>query len=218
MKPKKIYKLFHYSPTLYIGEHNHGLYALSSLVDKNTVTISTGHTRPLLLEGPVAENQAKAEKVTYEPFKNIYYQLNDINLHVTPPYLLLGHYKVPELTTTWMPQLPNSKFINGHATKGSNAVKLINGEVHTDSDKDGENETNLKSSSVSVSVQTEDYEEFHFRPDLWYKKGYIWLHQQENKALKVLLIILMGLVVTMFWYLRYQVCFVLLINCLCGYQ
>ncbi|XP_046959979.1 serine/threonine-protein kinase/endoribonuclease IRE1 [Vanessa cardui] len=190
-------------PTLYIGEHNHGLYALSSLVDKNTVTISTGHTRPLLLEGPVTENQAKAERVTYEPFKNVHYQLNDLNLHVAPPYLLLGHYKVPELTTSWMPQLPNMNFVNAHLTQ-NNAVKLINGEVHTDSEKDGENETNLKSSSVSVSVQTDEFQEFHFRPDLWYKQGYIWLHQQENKALKVLLIILTGLVVAMFWYLRYQ--------------
>ncbi|XP_047529274.1 serine/threonine-protein kinase/endoribonuclease IRE1 [Vanessa atalanta] len=190
-------------PTLYIGEHNHGLYALSSLVDKNTVTISTGHTRPLLLEGPVTENQAKAERVTYEPFKNVHYQLNDLNLHVAPPYLLLGHYKVPELTTSWMPQLPNMNFLNAHLTQ-NNAVKLINGEVHTDSEKDGENETNLKSSSVSVSVQTDEFQDFHFRPDLWYKQGYIWLHQQENKALKVLLIILTGLVVAMFWYLRYQ--------------
>nr|XP_026488501.1 serine/threonine-protein kinase/endoribonuclease IRE1 [Vanessa tameamea] len=190
-------------PTLYIGEHNHGLYALSSLVDKNTVTISTGHTRPLLLEGPVTENQAKAERVTYEPFKNVHYQLNDLNLHVAPPYLLLGHYKVPELTTSWMPQLPNMNFLNAHLTQ-NNAVKLINGEVHTDSEKDGENETNLKSSSVSVSVQTDEFQDFHFRPDLWYKQGYIWIHQQENKALKVLLIILTGLVVAMFWYLRYQ--------------
>ncbi|CAH2268974.1 jg15999 [Pararge aegeria aegeria] len=191
-------------PTLYIGEHNHGLYALSSLVDKNTVTISTGHTRPLLLEGPVTENQAKGERDTYEPFKNVHFQLNDINLHVTPPYLLLGHYKVPELTTTWMPQLPNANLMNQNVPK-NNAIKLINGQVHSDTEKDGENETK-KANSVSVSVQTEELEvqEFYFRPILWYKQGYIWLHQQENKALKVLLIILMGLVVTMFWYLRYQ--------------
>ncbi|CAG9584465.1 unnamed protein product [Danaus chrysippus] len=189
-------------PTLYIGEHNHGLYALSSLVDKNTVTISTGHTKPLLLEGPVTENQANSEKITYEPFKNIHYQLNDLNLHVTPPYLLLGHYKVPELTTNWMPHLPNINSIS----HSQNSVKLINGEVRV-TDLDGDNETNLKSNtnSVSVSVQTDEFfQEFSFRPDLWYKKAYIWLHQQENKALKVLLIILMGLVVTLFWYLRYQ--------------
>ncbi|CAG4980142.1 unnamed protein product [Colias eurytheme] len=188
-------------PTLYIGEHNHGLYALSSLVDKNTVTISTGYTQPLLLEGPVTETESTSEKPVYEPFKNVHYQLNDINLHVTPPYLLLGHYKVPELTTSWMPQLPNS---NLNKLPIRNAVKLINGEVRTDADKD-ENETNLKSNSISVSVQTEDlFTDFSLRPDFWYKQLQIWINQQENKALKVALIVLMGLVVTMFWYLRLQ--------------
>lgn len=168
------------------------------------MTISTGHSKPLLLEGPATETQTKADKITYEPFKNVHYQLNDINLHVTPPYLLLGHYKVPELTTSWTPQLPNTNFLNTH-TQDLETIKLINGEVHTNNDKDGENETNLKSSSVSVSVQTEEFQELFLRPDLWYKQWQLWLNQQENKALKVLLIILMGLVVAMFWYLRYQV-------------
>ncbi|CAK1547091.1 unnamed protein product [Leptosia nina] len=187
-------------PTLYIGEHNHGLYALSSLVDKNTVTISTGHSRPLLLEGPALESET-TEKPTYE-YKNIHYQLNDINLHVTPPYLLLGHYKVPELTTSWMPQLPNSNM--KVQDSNNNAMKLINGQVSQEADKD-ENETNLKSNSISVSVQTDDlFADFSLRPDLWYKQVYIWLNQQENKALKMALIVLMGLVVTMFWYLRLQ--------------
>ncbi|XP_068631729.1 serine/threonine-protein kinase/endoribonuclease IRE1 [Battus philenor] len=191
-------------PTLYIGEHNHGLYALSSLVDKNTVTISTGHSHPLLLEGPVTEPQAADEAPNYEPFANIHYKLSDINLHVSPPYLLLGHYKVPELTTSWMPQLPTANYLKVTQMQ-NNGMKLINGQVHTSTEKDLENETNLKSNSVSVSVQTEDlFEGLSFRPDLWYKQGYVWLHQQENKALKVALIVLMGLVVTMFWYLRYQ--------------
>lgn len=186
-----------------MGEHNHGLYALSSLVDKNTITISTGHTKPLLLEGPATDNQPDSEN-KYEPFKNVHYKLNDLNLHVSAPYLLLGHYKVPELTTGWMPKLPNSNFLNEHDSQSS-ALKLINGQVHSQSENDVENETNLKSVQ-SVSVQTEEFfEGFNFRPDLWYKRGYVWLHQQENKALKVALIILVGLVITMFWYLRYQV-------------
>lgn len=203
--------VFIYSPTLYVGEHNHGLYALSSLVDKNTVTITTGHTQPLLLEGPTAtENKAYTKKknvdTTYEPFKNVHYKLNDLNVHVAAPYLLLGHYKVPELTTTWSPPLPNTNFIN--VRNQNDAIKLINGQVHSDTENDAENETNEKSISmpVSVAVQTEElFEGFHFRPDLWYKQGYVWLHQQENKALKVALIILVGLVITLFWYLRYQV-------------
>ncbi|RVE44453.1 hypothetical protein evm_010857 [Chilo suppressalis] len=189
-------------PTLYVGEHNHGLYALSSLVDKNTITISTGHTQPLLLEGPSAI--VNPENSKYEPFTNVHYKLNDFNLQVSAPYLLLGHYKVPELLTTWIPQLPNLNFLNGPETQ-TNGIKLINGQVHRDTDKDVENETNLKSSSVSVSVQTEDlFENMNFRPDLWYKKLYLWLQHQENTALKLALIILVGLVITMFWYLRYQ--------------
>jgi hypothetical protein len=40
------------SPTLYVGEHLHGLYALPSFVDQNTVTIGPAQTGILLLEGP----------------------------------------------------------------------------------------------------------------------------------------------------------------------
>lgn len=40
------------SPTLYVGEHRHGLYALPSLVDSisATITAQAGH---LLIEGPL---------------------------------------------------------------------------------------------------------------------------------------------------------------------
>lgn len=123
---------------------------------------------------------------------------------MSAPYLLLGHYKVPELTTSWMPQLPNSNFINERESQSN--IKLINGQVHTDTEKDVENETNLKSNSVSVSVQTEElFEGLIIRPDLWFKNAHMWFHQQENQVLKVALIILVGLVISMFWYLRYQV-------------
>ncbi|KOB71168.1 Serine/threonine-protein kinase/endoribonuclease ire-1 [Operophtera brumata] len=129
--------------------------------------------------------------------------LNDLNIHVSAPYLLLGHYKVPELTTTWMPQLPNTNFINDREPRSN--IKLINGQVHTETENDVENETNLKSHSVSVSVQTEElFEGLSVRPDLWYKNAHMWFHQQENQVLKVALIILVGLVISMFWYLRYQ--------------
>ena len=39
-------------PTLYVGEHQHGLYAMPSLVDRQTLTISPRKNSPLLLEGP----------------------------------------------------------------------------------------------------------------------------------------------------------------------
>jgi len=41
-----------FSPTLYVGEHDHGLYAMPSLVDEETLTIAPSSTGPLLLEGP----------------------------------------------------------------------------------------------------------------------------------------------------------------------
>ena len=42
-------KLF---PTLYVGEHEHGLFAVPSLVDEETLMISPAKNGPLLLEGP----------------------------------------------------------------------------------------------------------------------------------------------------------------------
>jgi hypothetical protein len=35
-----------------VGEHEHGLYAMPSLVDEQTLTISPTSNGPLLLEGP----------------------------------------------------------------------------------------------------------------------------------------------------------------------
>lgn len=42
----------YFSATLYVGEHEHGLYAMPSLVDEETLTISPASNGPLLLEGP----------------------------------------------------------------------------------------------------------------------------------------------------------------------
>ncbi|ESO84211.1 hypothetical protein LOTGIDRAFT_108604, partial [Lottia gigantea] len=39
-------------PTLYVGEYEHGPYALASMVDERTVTISPRNFGPLLIEGP----------------------------------------------------------------------------------------------------------------------------------------------------------------------
>lgn len=47
-----------YSPSLYIGEHSHGLFALPSLVDSSTPTISN-KVGSLLLEGPLTSQLQK---------------------------------------------------------------------------------------------------------------------------------------------------------------
>lgn len=45
---------------MYVGEHDHGLYAMPSLVDEETLTISPSTSGPLLLEGP-KNNQIPSE-------------------------------------------------------------------------------------------------------------------------------------------------------------
>jgi len=51
-------------PTLYIGEHKHGLFAMPSLVDKQTLTISPRNSGgPLLLEGPSGGVGADVESI-----------------------------------------------------------------------------------------------------------------------------------------------------------
>ncbi|KAF4532401.1 hypothetical protein B566_EDAN003853 [Ephemera danica] len=52
------------SPTLYIGQHHHGLYALPSLVD-NSITATISHPQqPLLIEGP--KNKSEDLKSHYQ--------------------------------------------------------------------------------------------------------------------------------------------------------
>lgn len=51
---------FFLSPTLYVGDHSYGLYALPSLVDQNVVTITASENGPLLLGGPHAPDGPKA--------------------------------------------------------------------------------------------------------------------------------------------------------------
>lgn len=50
---------FFSSPTLYVGDHTYGLYALPSLVDQNVVTITASDSGPLLLGGPHAPTGPK---------------------------------------------------------------------------------------------------------------------------------------------------------------
>lgn len=50
-----------FSKTLYVGQHRHGLYALPSLVDTDTTTISS-NIEHLLLEGPLLTSQIDTDE------------------------------------------------------------------------------------------------------------------------------------------------------------
>lgn len=191
LKPSDI-QLF---PTLYVGEHRHGLYALPSLVDSSTATISSnsGH---LMLEGPrviaqLTENNNPAPNK--EPSSVVIDSESDEYDDDTTDnnIIVLGHYKVP---AEYKPQNQPLQ-ITGRSDPIIQTIdKLVN------------------SSTITIVVQTGDeivnttaeYRNWRKSIANIYNNSKRWLNQQENKGLKLALIILVGCVITMFWYLNAQ--------------
>ncbi|XP_011300602.1 serine/threonine-protein kinase/endoribonuclease IRE1 [Fopius arisanus] len=182
-------------PTLYIGEHLHGLYALPSLVDSSTATISS-NSRHLLLEGPNILPQIGQNDNSISPeesftggneqsgnkFLDEFSQENDI--------IVLGHYKAP---AEYKPQIQPLQI-----TGPSDPI------IRT------EEKGNI-STKITIIVQgldelgnSTDYREWRKIFIVAYNGTKKWLNQQENKGLKLALIILVGCVITMFWYLNAQ--------------
>lgn len=88
-------------PTLYVGEYEHGIYALPSLVDDKTVTVRTRDSQIPLLEGPVANLVEQVGNKETEDHVNIKVPItNEINFGSEQSngtaILLLGYYEVPE--------------------------------------------------------------------------------------------------------------------------
>ncbi|XP_053987934.1 serine/threonine-protein kinase/endoribonuclease IRE1 [Hylaeus volcanicus] len=186
-------------PTLYIGQHRHGLYALPSLVDSTTATISSNNIGQLLLEGPLAIPQLnKNDNSVPLPFnERAYVDGNTVAQTEYQTVITLGHYEVPgeyklqdqqplQITGRSDPvteTLSPLRYLN--STKEPLSLDL----TQTDSESsDGGN------SSVSLRELIRNT----------YTASKSWLNQQENKGLKLALIALMGCIATMFWYLNAQ--------------
>ncbi|XP_066254713.1 serine/threonine-protein kinase/endoribonuclease IRE1-like [Euwallacea similis] len=187
-------------PTLYIGKHHHGLYAIPSLVDQNAVTITASDDGPLLLEGPDAPDPPKlyleypipgqnyklpAEALPDQTFQS----LSGFDGHLV---IYTGHYNVPNYTKADFlgPNIPVRQ------------VNLITdaSKVSVTTQTDGFDQTNnLEDEQKSENSNSEE----------WFLKFYrtanIWINQQDNKGLKLSLIIMTGIVFAMFWYLLMQV-------------
>ncbi|KAL1497233.1 hypothetical protein ABEB36_008228 [Hypothenemus hampei] len=181
-------------PTLYIGEHLHGLYALPSFVDQNVVTITSSDEGPLLLEGPNSPDSPKLYlsypisgrnyKLPLDAFpEEILQSISEFDGHFV---IYTGHYNVPNYSEADIlgPNRPIKQ------------IKLL-----TDASK------------ISMGTQTELPEKITFSIEdneeslstIYYKNAKNWINQQENKGLKLTLIILTGFVLAMFWYLLMQV-------------
>ena len=57
---------------MYVGEHEHGLYAMPSLVDQQTLTIAPAANGPLLLEGPqnLSPNSENPSEISLSEIKD----------------------------------------------------------------------------------------------------------------------------------------------------
>lgn len=188
-------------PTLYVGEHHHGLYAIPSLVDQNVVTITASDDGPLLLGGPHAPDPPRLYpeyplpghnyKLPKEAQEGNFQSLSNFENHIV---IYTGHYNVPNYS--------QSDFLGPN--RPVSEIKLL-----TDASK----EFFDKSLKSNVGTQTEDDKETaseRQKVKEGYFRGYYldlrhWINHQENKGLKLSLIIMTGMVFGMFWYLLMQV-------------
>ncbi|CAG9864423.1 unnamed protein product [Phyllotreta striolata] len=180
-------------PTLYIGQHTHGLFAIPSLVDKNHVTVIGSDNGVLLLDGPNGhDNMARHQY----PLPGYNYYLpndgaddNDVLFQSCPKFgnhikVYRGHYKFPAYGNQQL-MTPQRDLI----------------------DFSGEERRNFDNPEDYLTIET-DKEESRAIWN-WFQRCYdtakSWVNQQENKGLKMSLIIMTGCVIAMFWYLQIQV-------------
>ncbi|ELU05837.1 hypothetical protein CAPTEDRAFT_186737, partial [Capitella teleta] len=84
-------QVFH--PTLFVGEHDNIFYALPSLVDENTVTISTWSRGPLLLPGPDVPDDTNSD---------VMQRTLIAGTDQSSSVIVLGYHEVPELAKARM--------------------------------------------------------------------------------------------------------------------
>lgn len=204
---------FNCSQSLYVGEHSHGIYALPTLVDENTKTISS---EPLnkLLDGP-AENANP--NLVY--LNSIMEKTNSNSKNV----VVFGHYEMPkvkeEFKLSIAPPKSSSDGLSGDPiVKGhdnGNYNHLIAGNT---GNENGIYEVNLNRQGNSANIIPPPKEHANAKKGIFaklgvqsaedyianiYRKSQKWLDHQESKILKMLLIILFGLIIAMFWYMKF---------------
>lgn len=198
----------HCSRSLYVGEHIHGLYALPTLIDENTKTISS-EPAVRLLDGP--HDNLNPNLVYLET-------LLQNNNEASENVIVLGHYEVPrvveDLKFNIQSQLGGANTADSDHTflsTGSN-INMDNISVEPNAHSDEPGRRNVIEATATPSNRPVEPIFLRFLRQsprdyisTVYHKSQVWLDDQESKILKVLLIILFGLVIAMFWYLKYTV-------------
>ncbi|XP_055853155.1 serine/threonine-protein kinase/endoribonuclease IRE1 [Episyrphus balteatus] len=184
--------------SLYIGEHSHGLYALPSLVDKDTPRISS--KPPVkLLGGP--------NKPLKEPNNNVVYlkELLDKNKNA----IILGHYEMPkndiklkispsrskgadsqQLATIVEMNGNNNNFVIFESSGGSDGVKgSVEIGIQTDPETEGSSTAFNKTKKLILVNSGRIGQMFND-----------WLLDHPSGRVHQILIVLVLAMVAMFWY------------------
>lgn len=203
--------MFTSSQTLYVGEHSTGLYALPSLVDKKIATISADP--PVrLIDGPNSDSELNPNLVYLNTlFKNN--ERDDEQQHRN--VIVLGHYQMPktidDLTLSISASL-NKKSSNSRDLVAADKFDVLNINAGSNSKNnfiiirqedhsvgipaDGDDDSPVENPTINTTMSPRE-----FLANV-YTTSQHWLNTQESKILKLLLIILMGMIVAMFWYMR----------------
>ncbi|XP_046337204.2 serine/threonine-protein kinase/endoribonuclease IRE1-like [Haliotis rufescens] len=107
-------------PTLYVGEYEHGPYALASLVDETTVTIAPKNKGPLLLEGPRQEENPKENPQKGEKASNTQ-SIRATTVRRGGGVLMLGYHEVPDRTNA---RISPAFQITDHSSNSDKIISL----------------------------------------------------------------------------------------------
>ncbi|XP_071565935.1 serine/threonine-protein kinase/endoribonuclease IRE1 [Temnothorax nylanderi] len=185
-------------PTLYVGQHQYGLYALPSLVDLDdldTATISS-NIGQLLLEGPLVTSHPHTDDNNVPlPGDHVFISNIDVtndgyqSIKRTENAIMLGHYKVPaeykpqnqllQITGRSDPIILETSTLNVTGTKLSVAVQT-----------NMSNENNRSWQRIILNT---------------YSTSKTWLNRQENIDMKLIVIpVTLTICTIVIWYLYKQ--------------
>ncbi|XP_053692235.1 serine/threonine-protein kinase/endoribonuclease IRE1 [Sabethes cyaneus] len=190
-------KLF---PTVYVGEASNNVYAIPSLVDKNTPTLPSEPTVNLL-GGPrtIWKDEEKIPGKELIPTETAHVQNDNI--------IILGHYQPPKtddsLKLNIAPGNPGTFLKNGQLS----TVLL---EFNRLKDKH-----QVEEDTKTIGIQTDDtlgsnettiFSDISLKALIGrlYKDVELWLDAQPNKLPTILFVALFGVVVFGFWYFHMQ--------------
>lgn len=178
------------------------------MVDKKVATISSDPPVKLL-DGPNADGELNPNLVYLNTlFKNE----DNSNEQHHRNVIVLGHYQMPktieDLTLSISPTLHKKPSDNRDLVSADNYdVLSINSEAKTQNNfiviRREDHSVGIPSDSDDMAVGKENatMSPREFLANV-YNTSQHWLNTQESKILKLLLIILMGMIVAMFWYMR----------------